>query len=339
MSAPGGASSRRTSSLPRVPLLALAALLTMSATLALRAGTLADPGRTPIHLAADEAERAGLRLAFLEHPELPARILEISHGQPGQPRGFTSILAAAPDGARVAVAVKTGQDPTWLVIAEAGGDQLRVPIDGLLAAAFAPDGSWLAATDGTGRLWQVDVVDGGATLLAEGPFVGALSVEADGALLALAVPSVEAPFSSRLVRIDTDGAVSVLSDEELVYDARRLPDGALAVVTHRPAGNVLLRLADGGSATVVDLGPGAVHVTTSDDMQLVAWERDGYVFARDGGGRTVRIARGTRPQMSADGRVILVEATGGVAAYGSDGSLLAELGGPAILLGCGECAS
>jgi len=90
---------------------------------------------------------------------------------------------------------------------------------------------------------------------------------------------------------------------------------------------------------VVDLGQGAVHVTTSDDLRLVAWQRDGYVFARDDDGRILRVARGTRPQVSVDGRLILVEETVATAAYDSDGNLLAELSGPATLLGCGECAS
>jgi hypothetical protein len=339
MSVLHGAPTRRPSRVPRAPILALALALPMTATLVLRAGSVADPDRGVIHLAPEQAARAGLRLDLRPHPELPARLLEVRGGALARAGGRATVLAATPDGSRVAVADSVGQDPASLVVAALDGGQLRVPFDGLLAAAFAPDGSWLAVSDGLGRLWQVDATDGGSSLVADGPFIGTLVVEAAGSILALAVPSVEAPYRSRLVRIQPGGAAEPISDEELVYDVAPLAGGALAVVAHRPQGTLVERVVDGASRTLVDLGPGAVHVAVSADLRVVAWQRDGYVFSRTGEEAAIRIGPGERPRVAPDGSMLLFAAAEGERAYRPDGTLLAELDGPAILLDCGGCAS
>ena len=61
--------------------------------------------------------------------------------QPPDPR---LLLDATADGSLVAVADRIGPLATELVLAHANGDQLRVPMGGLLGATFAADGSWLA---------------------------------------------------------------------------------------------------------------------------------------------------------------------------------------------------
>jgi hypothetical protein len=339
MSVSIAARSRRPAAVPRGPLLALALLLPMTATFALRAGSIADAGRAPLRLDAEQARRAGVLLEVQSHPELPARLLEVRRNGVARFDDRASILAAAPDGTRVAVAERVGQDPTSLVLADMQGAQLRVPFDGLLAASFAPDGSWLAVSDGLGQLWQVAADDGGAVLLAAGPFAGSLHVEDSGAILALSVPSVEAPYLSRLTRVEPDGEQQLLSDEELVYDVMPLADGSLATVAHRPEGTDLLRL-DGGRATLVaELGPGAVHVAVSSDLRVLAWERAGSVYARVGTGQAVLVATGANPRLAADGSLLLVDHANRTSAFTADGSLVAELDGSAVLAHCGGCPS
>ena len=67
------------------------------------------------------------------------------------------------------------------------------------------------------------------------------------------MPSVEAPYRSELVRTAPDGTATTLTSESLVYGVQPLSDGTLAVVAHRPAGTVVMRL--GAAATVMaDLG-------------------------------------------------------------------------------------
>ncbi len=339
MSVSMAARSRRPATLPRGSLLALALFLPMTATFALRAGSIADAGRAPLRLDAVQARTAGVLLEVRAHPELPAAPLEVRGSALARFEDRASVLAAAPDGTLVAVAERVGQDPTTLVLAARDGGQLRVPFDGLLAASFAPDGTWLAVSDGLGQLWQVDAEDGGADLVSPGPFAGPLLVEGSGAVLALAVPSVEAPYLSHLTRVGPDGRLQRLTDEELVYDMVSLADLSLAVVAHRPDGTRLMHL-DGDSLDVVaNLGPDAVHVAVSEDLGALAWERSGAVYVRVGNGAPVRVASGENPRLAADASVLLVDEPGRTSVFALDGSLLAELGGGAILAPCGGCWS
>jgi hypothetical protein len=339
MSAIRGAPLSRPALFHRAPLLALMLLMPLAATFALRAGSFADPMR-PLRLDAVQARGAGVAVEIRAHPELPATVLEVLGGPGGTAATSPSILAAADGGSAVALAERRGQDPTTLVVALASGDQLSIPFDGLLAAAFSPDGSWLAVSDGQGQLWRVDARDGRSDLLADGPVAGTLQVEADGSILGLAVASIEAPFTSRLVRIDpSSGTTATLSDEELVYDVQPLSAGALALVVHRPGATLVQQLVNGETSLVTDLGPGAVYVSVSADLRVMAWERAGQVYARAGEESTVRIGPGANPRLAADGSLLLVDVESETRAYAPDGRLLANLSGPAILLPCGGCRS
>ena len=61
-----------------------------------------------------------------------------------------------------------------------------------------------------------------AQQVAAGPFTGQPAIEADGSVLALRVPSVEAPYRSELVRVAPDGTDHALTDESLVYGVQPL---------------------------------------------------------------------------------------------------------------------
>jgi hypothetical protein len=341
MSASKGWQPRPRPALPRSHVLLPALLLPMITLLAQHAGSLADSSRSPVRLDPEQARRSGVSLELRAHPELPAATLEVRGGLPhGTPGSDPAALAASAGGEHVALAERPGQDPTTLVVAHADGGQVRVPFDGLLAASFAPDGSWVAVTDGIGRMWRVDSGSGEAELLADGPFAGPLLVEPDGAVLALAVPSVEAPFTSQLVRVDpADGATPILVDEELVYGMQPLAAADLAVIAHRPAGTVLLRLAGEATEAVADLGPGAVNVSASADLELIAWERDGEVVLHRAGAEEIQVAAARAPRVAADGSMIIVDLPAGSRALGPDGTTLADFDGPMLLLPCPGCAS
>lgn len=342
MSIPCDAAVRRPSILQRPALfLALLFLLPMAATLGLRAASLADPAVSAVRLDAGQARRANLGLALVPHPELPAALLEVrpAPGADGPGEATGSLLAAAADGRSVAIAEQLGPDPTTLVIANADGSQVRVPVNGLLAAGFAPDGSWLAATDGLGRIWRVDATTGGTGLVAGGPFAGSVLVEPGGSILALRVSSVEAPFLSGLVRLDPSGATApLLPDEALVYGFASLQDGSLAVVSHRPSGTLVQTVSDGRQLAAEELGAGAVNVSISADGSVLAWELDGQVLLRSGD-RPVRvIGPGARPRVAPNGELLLMDApAGGTLVISRAGALIAELAGPVALLACQEC--
>ena len=300
-------------------------------------GVSAGPPSGALRLTADQARAAGLGLSLVSRPDLAPGLVELLPEGGAAPR----LLAVAPTGEVVATADRIGPDPAVLSIVGSDGSQARLDLPGVLAAAFAPDASWLAVADGTGQLWRIEA-DGSRRLVAPGPFIGPLSVTTTNAVLALAVSSVEAPFVSRLVMVDVDnGALNPLSDEQLVYGATRLADGGVAVVSHRPTGTVVQVLRGPRATLLADLGPGAVNVAVAASGTAIAWERSGAVYLRDmSSGRVTRIGTGSNPAFSPDGATFLVTDGGLQRLLGSDGSVRATLDTPAGFVACGEgCAS
>lgn len=330
MSTKSAARTRRRSTLPRGPVLLMLVSIPIMSAMALRTTSATDPSRAPLRLDAAEARRTGQEIELRGHAELPAPLVEVV-----EPRGLVP-LAVKADGSAIALAERQGLDPATLVVAYADGSQLRVDMDGLLAAAFSPDGSWLAASDGGGRLWRISLDGTPPEPIADGPYGGPLVIEPPGSILALAVASVEAPFTAHLVRVDASGATLPLIDEELVYDMQPLDGGGLAVIAHRPNGTVVERLGNGAPHTVVALGAGAVNVSVAADLSLIAWERAGEILVRSDAGER-RIASGTRPRVSPDGSMLVFDTDAGTRVFTPDGSLLAALAGRAMVLLCGEC--
>ena len=304
-------------------ILALAAVGVASAEL--------PPGVTRISAA--DADRTGSAIHLRRQSLRGGTMVQVEAATTG------SLLAVAADGAQVALADQLGEASASLTLARLDGEQLRIAMPGLLAASFARDGSWLAVIDGRGALWRVDSGSGASALLAEGPFIGSPVVQADGSLLLLAVPSVQAPYQSWLVRLAiATGAVTRLSAEDLVYGVFPLDGGDLAVVAHRIGGNVVRRISAPSDKLLVDLGIGSVNVAVAGNGSI-AFERNGDgVYLLDAPGRAARrVAEGGRPCFSPDGSSILVRQGDETLGLDLDGSVLAIADEPAGFAGSKGC--
>lgn len=285
-------------------------------------------------VSAADAERTGSVIHLISRPVGGSTLVEVEASTTGM-----SLLAVSADGGKVALADQLGEASASLTLAQAEGEQLRIAMPGLLAASFATDGTWLAVIDGRGALWRVDASSGRASLLAEGPFIGSPVMDGDGSLLVLAVPSVEAPYESRLVRLaPATGTVTLLSEQELVYAVFPLDDGALAVVAHDPAGTAVHRLTSAGESLLVDLGVGAVNVAVAGNGR-VAFERSGGgIYVRDPAGPAPRrVAAGSRPCFSPDGSSLLIRRGDQSLALDVAGSVLVVADEPAGFAASAGC--
>lgn len=320
--------------------LALITLAPIAATLLVHAASAADPPPAARRLDAAEARRAGVALQLVARADLAESLVEVRPEPGSSAAGIAAaarLLDVTADGTYAATAPGIGPDVGSLVVARSDGSQLEVPVDGLLDAAFAPDASWLAVIDGAGMLWAVAAEDGATRRLADGPFVAAPLVEQDGAVLALAVSSVEAPFQSILVRVSPDGSVARISDEDLVYGTRELADGSLAVIAHRPSGTIVQRLADRRASPHADLGPDAVNVSVSEDGRVIAWQRRGEAIVRVGDEPPRAIGTGSVRAVAPDGSAVLLQRDSDLVLLGLDGTRIATFASQAGFARCGGC--
>lgn len=335
MSPSTGASARRH---PRGDrrLATLAALPIVFAVLAAGVAS-ADVPAGALRLSAADAQRSGSTIRLNRQTVAHSTLVRI---QP--PRGASpNLLAVSSDGTLAALADRVGELAGLLTVASSDGSQLQLQLPGLLGAAFAGDASWIAVVDGRGALWRVDLGSGHAELMADGAFLGSPQVAGDGSLLLLSVPSVEAPYRSRLVRYDpASGSLAELSDEELVYGAFPLDGGDLAVVAHRPEGSVVQRLTAAGPRTMAKLSPGAINVAVADNGRI-AFERDGEgILLVDAPGSAARpLGPGSRPCFAPDGSSLLVRRGDQSVALSLDGSVLAVIDDLVAFAGDPECES
>ena len=292
------------------------------------------PGVT--RLSAADAERSGATIRLLPHAVGSSTLVEVE-----PPSAGPSLLAVSPDGTAVALADRVGELSGSLTLADARGAQLRIQLSGLLAASFATDASWLAVIDGRGALWRVDAGSGRAELLDDGPFAGSPIVGADGSLILLAVPSVEAPYQSHLVELDpTNQFAAALSEADLVYAAFPLDGGGLAIVSHDPSGTQVQRLTADAAQVLAHLDPGAVNVAVAADGRIAYEHGADGIFVLDAAGATPRsVGIGSRPCFAPDGSSLLLRRGDERIALAIDGSVLAvidELAGFAGSVGCGS---
>lgn len=338
MSASHAVTARRQSAgdIPRIAALAAVPLLLALLTVGIASAEL-PIGVTRLDAAA--AERAGSGISLVPRAIGASTLVEVRAGPRAQ---GLSLLAVSADGTQAALADRVGELSASLTLALADESQLRIRLPGLLSAGFVDEGSWLAVIDGRGALWRVDPESGRATALADGPFIGSLIAEADGSLLLLAVPSVQAPYRSQLVRIAPETGVSTpLSSAELVYATYPLSDGSLAIVAHEPGRTVVRQLAAGGEELLADLGPDAVNVAVAPDGRHIAFERDGQgIFVVDAPDSAVRrLGSGTQPCFTTDATAILVRRGASSVVLALDGSVLAAFDGEAAFAASVGCPS
>ena len=340
MSASLGAAARR-HPLSEVHLLGWLAAIPLLVVLLSVGVASADPPAAALQLSAAEVARAGATIRLLPHSMGSSTLLEVQPGAIGSlADGASRLLAVSADASQVALADQVGELSGSLTIARADGSQLRVKLPGLLTAGFALDGKWLAVVDGRGALWQVDATSGSSTQLADGPFLGSPIAAADGSLMLLSVPSVEAPYRSRLVRVSpSTGTATALSDDGLVYGAFPLADGGVAVVAHEPGRTVVREIGHGGSQPLADLGADVGHVAVAPDGRHIAFEVAGRgILMIDGPGSSPRsVGGGSLPCFTTDGSSLLVRRGAGSAALALDGSVLAVVDRAAGLAGSVGC--
>ena len=295
----------------------------------------AEPPSGVTSMSAADAERAGSAIHLLMRAIGGSTFVQVEAPAKGM-----SLLAISADGGDVALADEVGEVSGSLTLADTEGNQLRITMPGLLAASFAADGTWLAVVDGRGALLRVDATSGRTGLLADGPFIGSPIIEGDGSLLMLAVPSVEAPYESHLVRlVATTGSVTRLSDRELVYAAFPLDNGDLAVVAHEPDGTAVHRLTNAGEQLLVGLGHDAVNVTVAGNGRI-AFERSGEILAIDAPRSAPRsIGVGSRPCFAPDGSSLLIRRGNRTTALDIAGSVLAASDEPAGFAASAGCLS
>jgi hypothetical protein len=288
-----------------------------------------------VRLSAEDAARGGSLVDLSLRAAGGSALLQV------QPKdGGARLLAVSPDGGQAALADRVGDLSGTLTLAEPDGSQVRVSLPGLLGAGYAMDGSWLAVLDGRGALWRVESATGDSVQLAEGPFVGTPVAAEDGSLMLLSVPSVEAPYRSRLIRfVPSSGAVTTLASDDLVYAGYPLDDGTVAVVAHQPGGTLVRKVGPGVAEVLADLGPGAVNAAVAGDGQHIAFEKEarGVFMVDRPGGSPRSLGIGSRPCFAPDSSLLLVRRDDDTAALSVDGSVLAVTGRLTGIVGSAGC--
>lgn len=205
------------------------------------------------------------------------------------------------------------------------------------AAAFSPDGSWLAAIDGAGALWRIDLVDSSATQLlasAKGLVFGRwLRFEGNERLIVNLVGSVEVPLPTAIGAVDLSTmSVELLTtggwerrgwpqaDGGLIY-ASILPDGGAIQLMHRDPAGAVTPMANLGIATWLDVSP----------QGWAAYSNlSGAVLLTPPSGPTITLELGSIPHFSPDGSQVAIvsEAADKVLFFTVDGLLVGDVVGP-----------
>ena len=332
----------------RVVTLLLALTAVVSTASAPLAGSAVGPRR--LDAAALGASKAALQIDARD--VLGGRLLELRL----PPSSGDSATLAAAEAARrtagrildtsvtgdVAVADAIGQADSHLTVVHTDGTETGVAVRGIAGAGFSPTGAWLAGVDGWGRLWRIDPSSGGAARLADGPFGASLAFTADGALLLIALSSPEAPYASRLVRLDpmSRRATALWNAPGFVFSARQLSDGSVAAVVHPLGGGVtVVQLTERGTRSLVELGPRAIDVSLSASASVISYAvaGDGVYLLDRARGRSSRLGAGELPRLAPDGSSLLVLRGAYSFLLKVDGSQLAKLGPTAAWAACGGC--
>ena len=310
----------------------------------------ADPPPTATVKTADQARASGSTVGVVRHSEQGGELLELqlpatridSSALPASEqarRAYGRVLDSAPTGALI-VADGVGDPEGGLVISFPDGSQVHTGLAGVAGAAFAPDGSWLAAVDASGRLWRIEARTGAASSLAAGPYTGSVRFTRSGQLLLVEAASIEKPFASVVVRLapDTRRAVPVDSEDGFVFSAAELADSSIAVTTHVFGGGVEVhRVKDGASGRLASLDSSAIDASLADDGSRIAYTVGGEVYLHDVlRGTAQHLGPGELPRLARDGSSLLVLRDGQTLLLASDGTELDRFGTATV--GWANCA-
>lgn len=286
-------------------------------------------------VSADEAVDGGQSIVLDERVEgdstlLVATLPEGAVEAQGEALDAARLLDVAPESGTILATDLVADQSGTLTVQRDDGSQTLVNLPGVHDGELSPDASWVAVIDGIGRLLRVDAASAEVSEIAPGPFLGPVSFEAEGTLLLLGVSSVEAPWQSRLIRLDpSNGAMVALSGEDLVYGAVQLTDG-IAYAAHDPAtGSVVVRrVHPTGPQLIADLGASATDVDIARDGSAIAYEvvGDGIYLTVPGSGRATRIGAGSDPRFSPDGELLAVRRGAGTVVLARDGSVRDQIG-------------
>lgn len=281
-------------------------------------------------LSAEQVASAGSAISLTARPEGSSTLLVATLPDPPLDAASSALdaarlLDAAPGDGIIVSADLVGAASGTLTVQRRDGSQLLITLAGVMDGELSPDASWTAVVDGLGRLLRVDVETGAVDQLAAGPFLGPLRFAADGTLLLLAVSSVEAPWQSRLVRLDpTGGGMVALSEDELVYGPIPLRDGlAYAAHDHALGATLVKRLAATAPQLLADLGPAAIEVDVAPDGRAIAHEivGDGIYLVIPDEGQRRRLGPGSAPRFSPDGELLTARRGDSTVVLRRDGSV------------------
>jgi hypothetical protein len=313
----------------------------------------ADPPPTARTMTAEQARTSGSAIGVRRHAERAGEILElqmpaaiIGTGPVGLPanerarREAARFLGSTANGA-VAIADGIGDPHAGIAVTSADGSQAHTALSGVAGAAFAADGSWLAAVDAVGRLWRIEARTGTATQLASGPYTGSVHFTRTGDLLLVESASNDSIFPSVVVRFSPATRRSTMVDEEdgFVFSATELTDASIAVTAHVFGGGVAVRrVTDGSSELLATLDPNAIDPSLSRDGSRIAYSAGGAVYLHDVAiGTTHGIGRGEMPRMAIDGSSLLVLRDGKATLLAADGAELDRFATATVGWGsCGE---
>lgn len=176
------------------------------------------------------------------------------------------LLAVSPDGLAAAF-VNDWIGPGPLILTRGEKETVAIELGphreiGPGAAAFSPDGSWLAVVDGAGTLWRVDLADHSAKELIEADegfvFGRWLRFDSSDLLIVNLVGSSTVPLPSVVASIDL-GAMTIERVTASGWERGGWPqrDGSLFYASILPDGGgtqLVVRAPDGSSTVWADLG-------------------------------------------------------------------------------------
>lgn len=259
---------------------------------------------------------------------------------PGSIRDARRLLAVSPDGlSAVFTADWDASGPISLV--GVGGKTTILDLAGSTnggpgAAAFAPDGTWLAVVDGAGSLWRVDLGTGAASKLTtpdNGLVFGVwLRFNGPDELIVNLVRSSTVPLPMFVASLDLNKmSVQFLTDDGWDWGGWPQSDGSLVYSSVLPDGGALQleRLAADGSVEAwANLG--VVQWLDVNSSGFAAFSTaDGTVFLRTLGGELIDLGQGAVPRFSPDGLHVAIAIGGGtsVRSFDLDGALSDEVPG------------